>query len=169
MVTRFSKAAAYHEAAHAVGRVVMGFPATAITLGRSGGGITHGSGGIQALGQHGAWALLVCLFAGAYAEARVSRRSRAAVLWASGRSDLEAAVPVIRWLINGRHTKSRRHALLRVDVQTRVFVSLSWPAIDRVARQLRKAGRLKAHQVRSMVAQGGSLCLPSLASPGSRR
>lgn len=145
--TRFPRAAAYHEAAHAVGRVAMGFPPTAVALGRSGGGITHGSGGIQALDQHGAWALLVCLFAGASAEARVSRRSRAAVLWASGRSDLEEAAPVICWLVDRRHAKSRRVALLRVDVQTRIFLRLGWPAIDRVARRVRLTGRLSARQI----------------------
>lgn len=153
---RFRKAAAYHEAAHAVGRVIMGFPATAITLGRSGGGITHGSGGIQALDQHGAWRLLVCLFAGAYAEARVSRRSRAAVLWASGRSDLEEAASVIRWLVGSRHSKSRRAALVLVDLQTRVFLRLAWPAIDRVARRVRRTGCLSARQVVAIARRVGS-------------
>lgn len=128
----------------------MGFPPGAVELHRSGRGITHGSGGIHALDRDGAWKLLVCLFAGAYAEARVSRRSRAAVLWASGRTDLEDAAPVFRWLVDTRHAKSRRAALLLLDLQTRIFLRSAWPAIERVARRIRTTGRLSARQVRSL-------------------
>jgi hypothetical protein len=83
----FPKAAAFHEAAHAVARLqVMHAPATAVEITRSGAGLTHGTTRPWAFRRSRRLArqLIVCALAGSYAEACVSRRPLAQIPTTAG-------------------------------------------------------------------------------------
>ena len=145
------KAAAFHEAAHAVARVHVGVRATAVELRGAGGGYTHGSrSGWPGRGQRRMWTWLLVLFAGSYAQAYACRRSLHRTLITSGKLDLEEAKPAIDWLVHRGHARRSLDVLARTHFATCAFLLLRWDAIERVAAALLEEGRLTPRQVRAI-------------------
>jgi len=142
------KAIAFHEAAHAVARLHVGAPATAVRI--VGGGYTHGSRRWPGRGQERIWKWLLVLFAGSYAQAFMSRRSFARTIKTFGKLDLKEAARAIRWLVQRGYARNSLLALERVHWETFAFLALRWDAIERVADALHERGRLTARQVRSL-------------------
>lgn len=145
------RATAYHEAGHAVARLHVGAIAAAVEAPSSGGGYTHGTPNRwPGRGQRRMWTWLLVLFAGSYAQAFASRRALDRVLITSGRLDLKEARPAIDWLVARGHAESSLEVLARVHLATCLFLALRWGAIERVARELRRSGRLTGRQVRAL-------------------
>jgi hypothetical protein len=94
---------------------------------------------------------LLCLFAGSYAEACVSRRSLARTLRTSGKLDLDEAAPAIEWLVRRGHARRSIDVLMQTHLATCAFLALRWDAIERVAAALLEDGQLSARQVRLLV------------------
>ncbi len=141
------RAAAFHEAGHAVARLHIGAPATAVQIVPY--GYTRGSRRWPGRGQMRMWKWLLVLFAGSYAQAFETRRSLARTIRTSGKRDLEAAAPAVVWLVRKGYARTRMAALRRVHADTMVFLVLRWDAIDRVAAALLKDGKLTARQLRA--------------------
>lgn len=148
-ITRISaKAAAFHEAAHAVARLHVGAPATAVQIVPY--GYTHGSRRWAGRGQRRMWNWLLVLFAGSYAQAQASRRSIGRTLLKSGKLDLEEAASAIIWLVRHGHVRDPLEAWFRVHQETVLFLEKRWEAIERVAGGLLKEGKLSGRQVRTL-------------------
>lgn len=148
---RRRKGAAFHEAAHAVARLHVGAMATAVEISRTGGGHTHGTPGRwPGRGQDRMWKWLLCLFAGSYAEAYVSRRSLARTLVTSGKLDLEEAEPAIAWLVARGYASDSQGVCELAHWETFAFLIERWDSIERVAAALLENGRLSARQVRRL-------------------
>ena len=143
-----ARATAFHEAAHAVARLHVGAPATAVQIIPR--GVIHGSRRWPGRGQHRMWNWLLVLFSGSYAQAYATRGSLRRTFLHSGKLDLVEAAPAINWLVRHRYVRSRMEALERVHFETVVFLVLRWDAIERVAAGLLKDGRLTARQVRAL-------------------
>jgi hypothetical protein len=155
----FPKAAAFHEAAHAVARLhVMCAPLTAVEITRSGAGLTYGSTRPWAIRRSQALArkLILCALAGSYAEACVSRRPLARILTTAGCRDVAQAAPAFVWLVKHRYARTVRSALDCSHWEVIKFLALHWPAIESVAQALRVHGRLSGRQVRKLARDGAS-------------
>jgi hypothetical protein len=153
-VRGFPRAAAFHEAAHAVARLqIVGAPATAIEITRTGAGRTHGTGRrwVVGRGPRLAWNLILYALAGSYAEACVSRRSLARILATAGRGDLAKAAPAVVWLVAHGHARNTRPALDHAHRELIVFLAQHWDAVESVAAALREHGRLNGRQVRILM------------------
>jgi hypothetical protein len=68
----------------------------------------------------------------------------------SGKLDLQAAAPAISWLVRRGHARIRMEALVRIHSATLAFLMFRWDAIERVATELLKHGRLTARRVRAL-------------------
>jgi hypothetical protein len=148
----FPKAAAFHEAGHAVARLHIGAPATAVAINRSGGGYTRGTPNRwPGRGQRRMWTWLLVLFAGSYAQALAEKRSLHRTLITSGKLDLQQAKPAIDWLVDRGHARRSVDVLTRIHFSTCAFLTVRWDAIERVAIALMAQGRLTARQVRALV------------------
>ena len=169
-----ARAAAFHEAAHAVARLHVGAPATGVQIVPH--GFTHGSRRWPGRGERRMWNWCLVLFAGSYAEALASRRSLKRTLLNSGQLDLEEAGPALTWLVRHGYVSSRMEALARIHYETLVFLGLRWGAIECVSAGLLKDGRLTARQVRVLAssasgvkARGGrSSTRPGVPAPQTR-
>lgn len=132
--------AAYHEAGHAVARIYVGSAATDVEIYSDGTGISHGTGE-SALSP----VYLVVYLAGPFAEARVARLPRIAVLFSGGGKDDWAAL--------------RQHPLYTgvfariAEKETNRFLRRAWSDIDRVARALIDVDKLPASEVARLVGE----------------
>jgi hypothetical protein len=142
------RAAAFHEAGHAVARLHVGAPATAVQIIPH--GMTHGSRRWAGRGERRMLNWLLVLFAGSYAQAFETRRSLARTVLHSGKLDMQAAAPAVAWLVRHGYARTRMEALRRVHAETVLFLMLRWVAIERVAAGLLKDGKLTARQVRAL-------------------
>lgn len=150
-IARRRRTAAYHEAGHAVARIFVGASATTVEIGAAGGGFTHGIlNRWPGRGADQMWTWLLVLFAGSYAEALASGRTVDNVLVDSGRLDLKEAAPAIRWLVKHGHTKDRMDTLIKLNFITSCFLALRWGAIERVASELMRSGRLSGRQLKRL-------------------
>jgi hypothetical protein len=143
-----SRAVAFHEAAHAVARLHVGAPATAVRIIPT--GFTHGTRRWAGRGQDRVWSWILVLFAGSYAQAWVSRRRLDRVIITSGKLDLEEAAPAVAWLVRRGYARNRMEALTRIHWETLMFLALRWNAIERVAAALLRDGRLSGSRVRAL-------------------
>jgi hypothetical protein len=156
---RRSKAAAFHEAAHAVARLHVGERATGVLIGNDGSGLSLGTGQQWAAGhgQYSAWNLVLYCLAGPYAEARVSRRARALVmLTGGGEKDYRVAQNPVRWLVTRGYADTESAAWERGERETLAFLGERWAAIARVADALLQSGRLSASEVRALAEETGA-------------
>jgi len=142
-----ARAAAFHEAGHAVARLHVGASATAVRIVPY--GFTHGSRRWPGRGERRILNWCLVLFAGSYAQAFASRRSLERTVLHSGKLDLQEA-PAIAWLVRRGYARTRMEALMRVHLETLMFLALRWDAIERVSAGLIKDGRLTARQVRAL-------------------
>lgn len=150
-LVRKRKAIAFHEAAHAVARLHVGAVATAVEIRGTRFGYTHGTPNRwPGRGEHRMWKWLLCLFAGSYAEAFVMRRSLVRTMFTSGKRDFEYAEPAIRWLVAHGYAAKSLEVLTRNHVATCAFLAMRWDAIERVAQELSRRGRLTGRQVRKL-------------------
>jgi len=153
---RRRRGSAYHEAGHAVARLHVGAIATTVEIGTMGGGSTHGTPNRwPSRAPRRMWTWLLVLFAGSYAQAFATRRSVHRVLITSGRLDLREAKPAIDWLVKRGHASSSLEALARVHIDACWFIALRWPAIERVAGELLRTGRLTGRRVKVLARQAG--------------
>jgi hypothetical protein len=149
--TRISaRAVAFHEAAHAVARLHVGAPATALWITRTGDGLSNSARKWPGRGEAREWKWLLVLFAGSYARAFASRRSLWRTFKYSGKLELEEAAPAINWLVRRGYVRSRTEALRRVHAAALAFLLLRWDAIERVAARLLEEGRLSARLVQEL-------------------
>ena len=142
------RAAAFHEAAHAVARVHVGAPATAVQIIPH--GLTHGSRRWAGRGERRMLNWLLVLFAGSYAQAFATRRSLTRTVLYSGKLDMQTAAPAVAWLVRHGYARTCMEALRRVHSETMIFLSLRWDSIECVAAGLLKDGKLTARQVRAL-------------------
>lgn len=157
MARRHSRAAAFHEAAHAVARAHVGAKITGAAISLDGAGVSFGTGELwrsASGGQGAAWDYLIVTLAGAYAEARIAKQSRAVVCLTRGREDHEEARAVIRWLTAHDFATNESAAWDRAERETLEFLREGWPAIERVAAGLLKSGRLEAAEVQRLIKEG---------------
>jgi hypothetical protein len=148
---KFLKSAAFHEAAHAVARAHVGAKITGAEIRRDGTGFSEGTGKLWRSGsggQYAAWDSLIVTLSGAYAEARICKRSRAIVCMTSGREDFEEARQAVDWLTARGYANSREGAWDRAERETLEFMRARWPDIERVAAGLLQRGKLTAREVR---------------------
>ncbi len=150
----FQKAAAFHEAAHAVARAHVGAQVTGAEIRPDGTGFSEGTGELwrsASGGQYAAWDALIVALSGPYAEARLSKQSRAIVCLTRGRDDWQGAKLAIRWLAAKDFAPSEAKAWERAERETLDFLRSRWPAIERVAAGLLERGRLEAEEVRRLL------------------
>jgi hypothetical protein len=144
-------AAAYYEAGHAVARLHFGWPATEIEIDRSCADLAHGTDCRYRLNENRARELLVCLFAGTYAEASGCNQRLTETFQTSGVRDLELSVEVMIWLTGCRPGRTQRSVLHRAHRETTTLLSSHWDSVERLADRLIGRGRLTARQVKAAV------------------
>ncbi|WP_448172290.1 hypothetical protein [Rhizobacter fulvus] len=152
--SRFSRAQAIHEAAHAVARVYVGAEIGSATVTTDGGGFVRGTGEpwkCRWSGQHAGWAYLLVLFAGGYAEARVSKRAAATVFLTNAKDDAQEAQQSLEMLVAQAFASDQNAAWLRAEADTREFLKGHWPAIERVADALQADGHVSASELVNLV------------------
>jgi hypothetical protein len=145
--SRDDRRAAYHEAGHAVARVVLGLGATRVEVERDGSGTTHGTHAIYR--DHGALiARIQMALAGPVAEARYAHRALSEILAGPGSGDLASAEDMLDALgLNAQHLEP----FFRM---TRTLVLRWWDSISAVAQTLVTRRSLKADEL--LVAMGRS-------------
>jgi hypothetical protein len=151
---RQSRAVAFHEAAHAVARLHVGAPATAVRIVPN--GFTHGARRWAGRGQDRVWNWILVLFSGSYAEAFVSGRRLDRVAITSGKRDFEEAAPAVAWLVRRGYVRNPIEVLIRAHSATLIFLALRWNAIECVAAALLRDGRLTGRRVRALALSADS-------------
>lgn len=148
---RRRRAAAFHEAGHVVACLYVGAGSRTVWINETGGGYTHGT-------RHAwpwkkdqrMWTWLLVLFAGSYAQALACGRRVDRVMLTSGKLDLREAKPAVDWLVKRGYVETSLEALAAAHLATCIFLTVRWPAIERVAHALLESGRLTGRQVRSL-------------------
>jgi hypothetical protein len=128
--------AAFHEAGHAVMRIVRQGAATAIDVSDDGSGYSRGTG----TSIHVTDKIEIAL-AGPLAEARSRKISAAAIFMTGGRQDMEHASELAaRWAIT---VGSDQGAVLReAEATARRFLRYYWSAVERLAGAVLESGSL---------------------------
>jgi hypothetical protein len=128
--------AAFHEAGHAVMRIVRHGAATAIDVSDDGSGYSHGTGTEIRITNK-----IEIALAGPLAEARARKISAAAIFMTGGRQDIEYASQLAaRWAIS---IGSNQGAVLRESEATaRRFLRYYWSAVERLAGAVLESGSL---------------------------
>jgi hypothetical protein len=136
--------AAFHEAGHAVMRIVRHGAATAIDISDDGSGCSSGTGtSIHVTDK------IEIVLAGPLAEARARKISAAAIFMTGGRQDLEHASELAaRWAIT---VGSDQGAVLReAEATARRFLRYYWSAVERLAGAVLESGRLTNLEVAAL-------------------
>jgi hypothetical protein len=154
---RIPKAAAYHEAAHAVARIHVGAAASAVEVRLSDKGLHgHQEPLVYRKDSQGfAWDFALVCLAGPYAEARVSWRMLTCILNTTGAHDDEASAHEHAWLEANGYAADYSAAWRRTRREMREFLHQRWPAIALVAEALQARGRLEAHEVTTLCEVAG--------------
>lgn len=142
--------AAFHEAGHAVARIYVGAEPTDTEIDITGAGISHGTETLWTTpgqGQYALWDLLIVLLAGSFAEARFSNEDPLNVLPRSGKRDLREANRLLKQLAGNRFAVSIQAGRSRAHEETNIFLSYSWPDIEKVAAVLLKRGQISAKRL----------------------
>jgi hypothetical protein len=142
--------AAYHEAGHAVARIVLGGEPSDTWITVEGGGYSAGTGRAWT-GRNPIDALPILTLAGPCAEARKRRIGIVVVLLTFGADDYQdarimAASPV--WRDCGFDAGRR---IERWTWEARELLTAHWPAVERVAQALQQTMRVPALDLRRVV------------------
>jgi hypothetical protein len=144
------KSVAYHEAGHAVAGAVLLKRFAPVSVDGRGGKFHGGLIEVHDSDQYARWNAAVLCMAGPYAEARAGKMSRWLAVWRGGNDDKRDASELIAWLVARGFAKSERDAWEYIEAATPAFLTKNWGAIERVAAELLKRGRLEADEVRQL-------------------
>ena len=138
--------AAFHEAGHAVMRIVRHGAATAIDVSDDGSGNSHGTGASIRVTDK-----IEIALAGPLAEARTRKISAAAIFMTGGRQDLEDASELAAcWAVT---VGSDQGAVLReAEATARRFLRYYWTAVERLAGAVLESGSLTNSEVEAIAA-----------------
>jgi hypothetical protein len=138
--------AAFHEAGHAVMRIVRHGAATAIDVRDDGSGYSHGTGASIRVTDK-----IEIALAGPLAEARTRKISAAAIFMTGGRQDLEHASELAAcWAIT---IGSDQGAVMReAEATARRFLRYYWKAVERLAGAVLESGSLTNLEVDAIAA-----------------
>lgn len=133
-MTRSLWPVAFHEAGHAVVSTFVNVPFRAVVIRSSGEGCCVGTGKYQQLQRYEVHDHIVATLAGPYAEARIAKRSKFDLVFRQ--PDGEAALEMMRWLVDRGYVPNMRAAEFRFDEITRQVLDQAWTGVERVATAL---------------------------------
>lgn len=154
------KHAAYHEAGHAVARVLRVVPGrldvAGVEIGLYGGGLDGCEDNllISLTDPDACWNYVMSLHAGIYAEARARKKNPAEIyLGGTCTGDLDEALTFINRLVSEGHASDYDAAQLRARKEVRAFIGAEWPKIERVAQALLSKGKLSGTELKNIIEQ----------------
>ena len=139
--------AAFHEAGHAVMRIVREGEPTGIYIGDDGSGYSHGTGIMQRIDDN-----IEVALAGPLAEARARKISAVAVFMSAGsKQDMEKAVKLANLLAISIGS-DQRDILREAEANARRFLRYYWSAVERLAQAVLESGNLTNSEVGAIAA-----------------
>jgi hypothetical protein len=140
--------AAFHEAGHAVMRIVRQGEPTGIYIGDDGSGYSHGGTGImQRIDDN-----IEIALAGPLAEARARKISAVAVFLSAGsKQDMEKAAKLANLLATSIGS-DQRDILREAEAKTRRLLRYYWSAVERLAQAVLESGNLTNSEVGAIAA-----------------
>lgn len=152
----FSRAAAFHEAAHAVASIIVGKPPADTQIFANGSGVHWGDWHTWRTAapsvEAALWEMILVFMAGPHVEARASKRSLRRVRMSNGVKDFVCADQLIEMMVERGYVASKKAGWRKADKHRRRFLLVCWPKIERVAMRLQARGIVRAGELKRICA-----------------
>jgi hypothetical protein len=148
-----SRAAAYHEAGHAVARIYVGAPATDTAVFENGSGYSDGHRGSWRSANPGIgalWDFILVSMAGAYSEARATKRSIEKIRLSHGLKDYAAATCLVIILAKRSGGVTERAIWRQIERERTQFLRYCWKTIEMLADRLLRTGFVSREELRTL-------------------
>ena len=148
-----SRAAAYHEAGHAVARIYVGAPATDTVVFENGTGYSDGHRGAWRStnpGIGGMWDFILVSMAGAYSEARATKRSIEKIRLSHGLKDYATAACLVIILAKRSGGVTERAIWRQIEKERTQFLRYCWKTIEVIAVRLSRTGFVSRKELHTL-------------------